>query len=29
LVWDRVFGTIREDYEARFDEVTSRQKPTA
>ena len=29
LVWDRVFGTIREDYEARFDEVTSREKPNS
>lgn len=28
LVWDRVFGTIREDYDQRFEEVTSREKPT-
>ncbi len=24
LFWDRVFGTLREDYDARFDEVTGR-----
>ncbi|HQR93222.1 MAG: sterol desaturase [Bacteroidetes bacterium 24-39-8] len=28
LVWDRVFGTIREDYDQRFEEVTTREKPT-
>ena len=27
LVWDRVFGTIREDYDQRFEEVTTREKP--
>jgi sterol desaturase/sphingolipid hydroxylase (fatty acid hydroxylase superfamily) len=27
LFWDRIFGTIREDYDQRFEEVTSRQKP--
>ena len=27
LVWDRVFGTIREDYDLNFEAVTGRQKP--
>lgn len=27
LFWDRIMGTIREDYDIRFDEVKSRKKP--